>query len=413
MLGLSSSSIGPSLVPNSQKPPSPEELEQAFSLFNRASAELADVYRELEQQVARLNSDLSVATGELRRQYDEKEALSRRLSLLLDALPGGVLVLDAQGVVVEANAAAIELLGGRVLHLPWQVVQSECLAATSSPQEWLVRRSEPSVDGTHEPRWVSVSASQIDPTGGRVMLLSEVTEAYRMREQLERHQKLSAMGEMAAGLAHQLRTPLATALLYAGNLARERLSDADRQRFAEKALARLKDLERMIHDMLTFLRGAPSGREAIPVHELVAEVAQVMEPQMTDQRVRFRVDLHCAPVQVRGDRKALCGALLNLLENALQASETGGAVTLDVGLDCQRVTIRVSDQGKGMPPEVQRRLFQPFFTTRAEGTGLGLAIMRSVIDAHGGDVEVDSEPGRGTTFLVRLPVHTLAAESAA
>jgi len=191
------------------------------------------------------------------------------------------------------------------------------------------------------------------------------------------------------------------------------LSDADRQRFAEKALARLKDLERMIHDMLTFLRGAPSGREAIPVHELIAEVAQVMEPQMTDQHVRFRVDLHCAPVQVRGDRKALCGALLNLLENALQASETGGAVTLDVGLDCQRVTIRVSDQGKGMPPEVQRRLFQPFFTTRAEGTGLGLAIMRSVIDAHGGDVEVDSEPGRGTTFVVRLPVHTLAAESAA
>jgi two-component system sensor histidine kinase FlrB len=165
--------------------------------------------------------------------------------------------------------------------------------------------------------------------------------------------------------------------------------------------------------MLTFLRGAPSGREAIPVHELIAEVAQVMEPQMTDQQVRFRVDLHCAPAQVSGDRKALCGALLNLLENALQASETGGAVTLDVGLDSQRVTIRVSDQGKGMPPEVQRRLFQPFFTTRAEGTGLGLAIMRSVIDAHGGDVEVDSEPGRGTTFLVRLPLHTLVAESAA
>jgi len=403
----------PLLVPNSLKTPSPQELEQAFSLFNRASAELADVYRELEQQVARLNSELTVANGELRRQYDEKEALSRRLSLLLDALPGGVLVLDAHGTVIEANAAAIELLGGRVLHRQWSAVQAECLVPTASPQEWRVRRGEPAPQSGLEPRWVSVSASALDPTGGRVVLLSEVTEAYRMREQLERHQKLSAMGEMAAGLAHQLRTPLATALLYVGNLTRERLSEADRQRFAGKAMARLKDLERMIHDMLTFLRGAPSGREPIALRELVLELAQIMEPQMADKQVKFRVDLQGAQVHLRGDRKALCGALLNLLENALQASAAHGEVALIAQVDAGRATIRVSDQGQGMSPEVQERLFQPFFTTRAEGTGLGLAIVRSVVDAHGGEVEVDSAPGRGTTFIVRLPLHALTPESVA
>jgi two-component system sensor histidine kinase FlrB len=404
----------PPLVPNSPKTPSPQELEQAFSLFNRASAELADVYRELEQQVARLNSELTVANRELRRQFDEKEALSRRLGLLLDALPGGVLVLDAQGVVIEANAAAIELLGGRVLNRHWHAVQAECLSATTSPQEWQVRSSEPGGDRELEQRWVSVSASELDPTGGRVVLLSEVTEAYRMREQLERHQKLSAMGEMAAGLAHQLRTPLATALLYAGNLTRERLSDTDRQRFAEKAMARLKDLERMIQDMLTFLRGAPSEREAIPLRELVQELAQIMEPQMADKQVQLHVDLQSTHMpHVRGDRKALCGALLNLLENALQASAAGDAVTLAAGIDAGRAAIRITDQGKGMAPEVQQRLFQPFFTTRAEGTGLGLAIMRSVVDAHGGEVEVQSALGQGTTFTVRLPLQPIAAESPA
>jgi two-component system sensor histidine kinase FlrB len=402
----------PPLVPNSPKTPSPQELEQAFSLFNRASAELADVYRELEQQVARLNSELTVANRELRRQFDEKEALSRRLALLLDALPGGVLVLDFQGMVIEANATAIELLGGRVLSRHWHAVQAECLIATTSPQEWQVRSSKPDGDHMLEQRWVSVSASELDPTGGRVVLLSDVTEAYRMREQLERHQKLSAMGEMAAGLAHQLRTPLATALLYAGNLTRERLSDTDRQRFAEKAMARLKDLERMIRDMLTFLRGAPSGREAIPLRELVQELAQIMEPQMADKQVQLRVDLQNAHApHVRGDRKALCGALLNLLENALQASAAGDAVTLVAGIDAGRATIRITDQGKGMAPAVQQRLFQPFFTTRAEGTGLGLAIMRSVVDAHGGEVEVQSAPGQGTTFTVRLPLHSITAES--
>jgi two-component system sensor histidine kinase FlrB len=400
------------LVPNTPKPPSPQELEEAFSLFNRASAELADVYRELEQQVARLNGELAVANGELRRQYDEKEALSRRLSLLLDALPGGVIVLDARDVVLEANAAAVELLGGRIFNQPWSAIQAECLAATDSPQERRVRRVDSSPDAGSEPRWVSLSASQIDPAGGRVVLLSEVSEAYRMREELERHQKLSAMGEMAAGLAHQLRTPLATALLYAGNLTRERLADADRQRFAEKALARLKDLERMIQDMLTFLRGAPSKREPIALPDLIVEVAQVMEPQMADKQVRLTVAMRCPSVQLSGDRKRLCGALLNLLENALQASDPGTTVTLTADAERGGVSISVADEGKGMSAEVQRRLFQPFFTTRPEGTGLGLAIMRSVVHAHGGRVEVRSAPGQGSKFIVHLPAQLQTAEAA-
>jgi two-component system sensor histidine kinase FlrB len=289
-------------------------------------------------------------------------------------------------------------------------VQKQCLAATDSPHEFRLQR--PGDAGSAAPRWVSLSASQFDPAGGRVVLLSEVSDAYRMREQLERHQKLSAMGEMAAGLAHQLRTPLATALLYAGNLTRERLADADRQRFAEKALARLKDLERMIQDMLTFLRGAPNVREPVRLRELLNEVAQVMEPQMADKGVTLDLDLELDGAQLRGDRKALSGALLNLLENALQASAAGGLVTLAGRVQAGQAAIRVIDSGKGIAPEVQRRLFEPFFTTRSEGTGLGLAIMRSVVNAHGGEVNVMSEPGKGTTFTVLLPCEAITAESA-
>jgi len=168
----------------------------------------------------------------------------------------------------------------------------------------------------------------------------------------------------------------------------------------------------MIQDMLTFLRGAPIAREPIALRELMAELSQVMEPQMADKGVQLAVELKGATAHLRGDRKALCGALLNLLENALQASPAGSAVTLAAGVESGRIAIRVSDQGKGMSPEVQRRLFQPFFTTRSEGTGLGLAIMRSVVDAHGGEVQVDSEPGRGTTFIVHLPYQPFAAEAA-
>ena len=409
MLALLPTSNPRALVPQSPKPPSPQDLEQAFSLFNQASAQLAGAYGELELQVTRLTGQLAIANGELRRQYEQTESLSRRLSLLLDALPGGVLVLDPSGTVVEANPAALELFGDRVLNRAWTDVERQCLASTAAPQEWRLRGA----DGGLEDRWVSISASQLDPAGGRVLLLSEVTDGYRMREQLERHKKLSAMGEMAAGLAHQLRTPLATALLYAGNLARSNLSEGDRQRFAERALTRLKDLERTIQEMLTFVRGQPVGHDSVEASEVIQELAQVMEPQMAQQGVRFEVVAQIPGLALRANRKALVGALLNLLENAMQASAVGGSVRLDAAQSGGRLRIRVTDTGTGMSAEVRERLFQPFFTTRPEGTGLGLAIVRSVVEAHGGEVNVESTSARGSVFCVSLPVVRAPAESVA
>jgi two-component system sensor histidine kinase FlrB len=387
-------------LPKPAQLPSPRELEQAFSLFNEASAQLATAYQDLQQQVARLTTELAVANGELRRQYEQKEALSRRLSLLLDALPGGVVVLDADGRLLEANPAARDLLGAQAQR-SWTDIEKQRLAPTSAPQEWQLRDAQ----GAAQQRWVSISASPLDPAGGRILLVSEVTGARRMREQLERHQRLSAMGKMAAGLAHQLRTPLATALLYTGNLARPNLSEPDRLRFADKAQARLKDVERMIQDMLTFVRGVPSAQELIVLDELVQELTQTMEPHMASGGVQLQVRSQCAGRLLRGNRKALAGALLNLMENALQACGPGAIVRLAAQIEGEAAVVQVADTGAGMSPEVQERLFEPFFTTRSEGTGLGLAIVRAVVTAHGGEVRVESTPGQGTAFTVSLPLH--------
>jgi two-component system sensor histidine kinase FlrB len=387
-------------LPDPAKLPTAQELEQAFSLFNEASAQLASAYQDLQDQVERLTAELAVANGELRRQYEEKEALSRRLALLLDALPGGVVVLDAAGRVLEANPVALDLLGGDSPGRAWSEVEGQRLAATAAPQEWQLRDAA----GSPQARWVSIGASPLDPTGGRILLISEITEARRLREQLERHKRLSAMGEMAAGLAHQLRTPLATALLYAGNLARPALPDADRLRFAEKAQTRLRDLERMIQDLLTFVRGVPAARDLIELPELMHELAQVIEPQMASRGVRFDLSAQCAGAMLSGNRKALAGAFVNLLENALQACGAGGEVRLEARTEAGMALVCVTDSGPGMPVEVQERLFEPFFTTRTEGTGLGLAIVRSVVAAHGGDVRVESAPGRGAAFRVSLPL---------
>jgi two-component system sensor histidine kinase FlrB len=350
-------------------------LAEAFQIFNLASEELASAYSRLEGQVA---------------------ALTERMTLLLEALPAGVIVLDASGRAVEANAAAGRLLGRVPVGISWPELESQ-LSATDTP-------------GEHgaEDRRLAVTVTPLDSAGGRIVLLHDVTEPHRLRVQAERHERLAAMGEMAAQLAHQLRTPLAAALLYAGNLEIPEIAEASRISIAQKAVGRLKHLERLIQDTLLFARGEVLGRETFPVAELLSELGNTFEPLARSRHVEFRIETESDDTQLTGNRKALTGALTNLVENAFQAVAAGGRVTLASSCAGDHLTLAVRDNGPGMTTEVAARLFEPFFTTRSEGTGLGLAIARGVARAHGGGIDVQSEPGVGTEFVITLPVAQLS-----
>jgi two-component system sensor histidine kinase FlrB len=157
----------------------------------------------------------------------------------------------------------------------------------------------------------------------------------------------------------------------------------------------------------------PAAQDLIAAEDLVHELAQVMEPQMHTRGVGFEVRAECSGVTLLGNRKALQGALVNLLENALQACADGGEVLLEAIAAGGTLRVRVTDSGPGMDASVQERLFEPFFTTRTEGTGLGLAIVRSVVNAHGGEVGVESAPGRGAVFSVSLPLSASTAQQPA
>lgn len=221
--------------------------------------------------------------------------------------------------------------------------------------------------------------------------------------ELARRERLSLLGEVAAKLAHQLRTPLAAALLYAGHLGRPQLQEVDRIRFADKTVNRLRYLERLIQDMLLFVKGQQGQVSVFSVNGVVDELIQVMEPQAALLGIRLEVHESSEDVPVEADRQALSGALINLLENAVQASPPGGVVRLVVGIGDSFVSYRVQDQGPGIPEAARERLFEPFFTTRSEGSGLGLAIVKQTADAHGGWVELESEPGKGSVFILYLP----------
>ncbi len=373
-----------------------QRLAEAFRIFSQASEELSSAYAELQGQVSRLTQELAVANGKLRQQYQEKAALTERLSLLLAALPAGVVVLGADGRVLTSNPAADELLGA-TLDRSWSEVEVESLQATDTPGEHLCGE-----------RRLAIAVTPLDSAGGRIVLVHDITEAQQLKTQAARNHRLAAMGEMAAQLAHQLRTPLAAALLYAGNLENPDLPAATRVSIAEKTVARLKHLERLIQDMLLFARGEVLGRESFAVSDLLGELAQTFEPLAQNCGIHFVVADASDGTVVIGNRKALTGALTNLLENALQAVDVDGAARITLAADpsAEAVTIRVIDNGRGMDAITAARLFEPFFTTRPEGTGLGLAIARGVARAHGGSIEVHSQPGAGAEFLLTLPCQT-------
>ena len=385
-------------MPVNSSPADYQHLQQAFAIFSQASEQLSGAYQELQEQVAQLTRELAVANGELRRQLAEKEALSQRLGVLLAALPGGVVALAPDGRVEEVNPAAIDLLGEPLLWLPWQAVAAKRLLETNVAGEWNLRQA-----ATAGARRIRIESSPPDPAGRRILLLHDISAAHEMQECLRRNERLSALGEIAAGLAHQLRTPLATALLYTAHLANPALARDERCGFAEKTLERLRHLEHLIRDMLLFVKGETAEWETVAISSLLAELRQLIEPQMSRRSLHFSVNDKSAGASLKADRKALSGALVSLLENAMQASPEGGRVTVAGTRDDDAIVLTVRDEGRGIESEIQERLFEPFFTTRAEGTGLGLAIVRGVTRSLGGAVQVRSAPGAGSEFILRLP----------
>ena len=369
-------------------------------MFNQVSAELTQAYEALQVRAASLTEELAIANGELRRQYQEKEALSERLSSLLDALPAGVVLLDSAAIVVAVNPAAMAIFGANMVGQHWGDVARASLEPTMAIGEWL-----------HGDSRLSIGESSLPSAGGKILLIHDVTAAHRMKTELERNQRLAAMGEMAASLAHQLRTPLAAALLYTSNLGQPGVPDEARARFSDKASGQLRRLERLIQDVLLFARGESIGQDVIPVSDLLAEAAQTVEPLMGEHGLEFVLNDACGGAVIVGSRKALFGALVNLLENAMQATTGGGKICLSGNRRGDLVAVGVRDSGPGISREMQARIFEPFFTTKGQGTGLGLAIALGVARAHGGTIELFSEPDDGAEFVITLPVAPVESES--
>ena len=366
-----------------------EQLQDAFQIFNQQSGLLEESYRDLQDTIKSLTRQLRREQSARLEELVKKERLGRRLSELLETLPGAILVIDSAGVIRQQNSQASALLNEPLIGSSWAaVVQREVRDGGSEDGNLQLR------DG----RWLSLSRRPLTSDSGEVLLLADVTESRRMSELRQRSERLTAIGEMTAKFAHQVRTPLASAMLYAGQL--DRTTDAGK-RVADKVTDGLHELKRMVNDMLGFAAGARCSQQRINVVDLLEDVKRSIEQQLGKQTT-LRVSVTDAALTVAANNDALKGALLNLVTNADQAGD--GAVNILLHGHCfgDAVHLCVSDDGPGIPEDVQAQLFQPFFPTRPPGTGLGLTVAKAVATAHGGHISVATSE-LGASFTLQLP----------
>ena len=319
----------------------------------------------------------------LRRHY---KALADEIGFfksVFDSLDEGIVVLDDAGKVEYANAAGKELL-------PLLGIDEEFNESRPAPDGISVRELEITY-----PEYRIIEVKRV----GRIVKLRDVTEKRAREADAVESGRADAVGEMAASMAHEIGNPLNALSLNLQLLKRKYPEEVDLA-VAQKELSRLNGI---IREFLGAFRPAKAqlapGSVADPLKDALAALKNVFE----DRRIRVALDLPGTLPAVAVDRGQMEQVFFNLMKNALEAMKDGGELAIEIVSDDTSVSVGFRDSGSGMSDEALARLFEPYRTTKKKGTGLGLMISRRIVAAHGGEIAVSSEEGRGTTFTVRLP----------
>ncbi|MDT8428961.1 MAG: ATP-binding protein [Pseudomonadales bacterium] len=384
----------------------PEALRLAFQAFSDLSGRLSASYQVLEKRVYQLNREIEQANVQRLRELEAKGRIAGRLENLLQLLPGGVIVLNHQGRVCESNAAACEILGTSVSGKFWRDIIRDCFTPRSDDGHEISLRNG---------RRISLVTRSLNDEPGQIILLTDQTDTRELQQSLARHQRLSAMGKMVSSLAHQIRTPLSAAVLYADQLQHE-IPPAQRAALGRKLSSRLNNMERQVRDMLLFARGETVLDAEIDIQTFFAGMKTAAEVLLRDTIRNCTWHNASASARILCNQEALTGAMLNLIENAVQAG--GSTVRLRISAHIEQaeedqsaqeslLCLCVSDDGPGIDDAILKKTVEPFFTTKAQGTGLGLAVAQVVAKTHNGRFFIDSSQARdrcGTRAGFILPL---------
>ncbi len=394
-------------------PGAPVELREAMARFQEATTRLQSSYDRLQEEVRELRLRLEAKDRELGHSRAERDRLAGYLAHLLESVPSGVVAVDPGGRITTLNRAAKEMTGlepgvvGRAFAevFPFEGPEPPSLEDLERAPRQVVAVRRP--DGERAVLGLRVSPFRGDggEVLGRVVVFQDVTRLRRLEEQEARNRRLVAMGQMAAGIAHEIRNPLGSLELFASHLAEE-LRGTPHEEMAGHVLKGLQNLSRITGNLLLFARQVEPRCRPVDLREVVAEALLYARSAVRAKGVVLEEVLGETPVAA--DPDLVRQALLNVLLNAVQAVDTGGRIRVtcrpDPDEDPPVARVSVSDDGPGVPEEERERIFDPFYTTRARGVGLGLAIVQRIVSSHGGWVSVDDADLGGARFTLALPL---------
>jgi two-component system, sensor histidine kinase FlrB len=315
------------------------------------------------------------------------------LSEVFNQVTSAIIVIDKKGFIVKANECACEMFGISLVNEKWLTVVREHFA--------------PQADDGHEVslndgRKILVSTKPLSV--GQLVVLTDLTTTRRLQERVGHMERLSGLGRMAASLAHQIRTPLSAAILYAANIANRTLNENARLTFCHKLMDRLSDLENQVRDILLFAKSGEQIVDHVDFSELVESIKISSDGILARNNAKLDVRMDNISMDVIANKTSFVSAVTNLVSNSLEAGAKH--LFIDVSRDKNEAILKIADNGKGMPKEVMNQIFEPFYTTKSNGTGLGLAVVKSVVSAHQGKIGLVSELGKGTCFTIAIPLAT-------
>jgi len=241
---------------------------------------------------------------------------------------------------------------------------------------------------------------------GTLGIVRDVSELHRLQQRLLENQRLAAIGELATHIAHELRNPLSSIKMNLKILSRLARLDSQSGQHMKIALEEVDHLEQILQEIFEFLRPYTPRRDPVDVAKLLDEAVELCRYDLEARHIQVARRVEPYLPELRGDAVRLRQTLVNLVLNGVQASPDGGRIELSAGRTEDWIDVEVRDYGSGIAPEIAGQIFEPFFTTRSDGTGLGLAITRKIVENHGGQIKVRSEPGTGASIRILLPLET-------
>lgn len=394
-------------------------LQKSFHEFNQATVRLQKAFTNLEQKFEEINKELEVKNEELKQTVAEKEEVKNYLRNILESLTTGVIVTDLKGRITTLNRCAESFLGFSQDQVAGEHI--EVLFSEFSFLEFMIwPRTEHSRDTWNKvnmkDRIIEIFMSPMKDEQakimGNVIILRDVTRIEKLEEMAKRTEKLAAMGEMAANIAHEIRNPLGSIELFTSLLMKD-LKDEKNQGRLSHIITSVKNMDNKVSNLLLFTTQRNPVMRRINIHRILREVIQFSEAVIKQEGIMLRAKYANVEPYVRGDAEMLKQVLLNILLNSIQAMSDGGSLCVETIMphggegesrDNGNVEIRISDTGVGIPRENLKKIFDPFFSTRERGSGLGLAIVHNIVHVHGGAIDVTSREKEGTVFSILFPL---------